>query len=72
MAQTIQPKKLLIINIIDILDRYTDSEHTLTQREIEQILKNEYMMNVDRKTVRRNLCDLIDCDAFDIEYKETP
>lgn len=71
MAQTIQPKKLLIVNIIDILDRYTDSEHTLTQREIEQILKDEYMMEADRKSVRRNLTDLIDSGIFEIQYKET-
>lgn len=49
MAATVQPKKLLIVNIIDIPNRYTDSQHTLTQREIEQILKNEYLMNADRK-----------------------
>ena len=71
MAQTIQPKKLLIVNIIDILNRYTDSEHTLTQREIEQILKDEYLMEADRKTVRRNLSDLIDCGIFELQYKET-
>ncbi|WP_251198372.1 helix-turn-helix transcriptional regulator [Anaerotardibacter muris] len=71
MAHTIQPKKLLIVNIIDILNRYTDSEHTLTQREIEQILKDEYLMEADRKTVRRNLSDLIDCGIFELEYKET-
>lgn len=71
MAFTAQPKKLLIVNIIDILNRYTDSEHTLTQREIEQILKDEYLMNADRKTVRRNLSDLIDSGVFELEYKET-
>lgn len=71
MANTIQPKKLLIVNIIDILNRYTDSEHTLTQREIEKILKDEYLMNADRKTVRRNLADLIDCGIYELEYKET-
>lgn len=71
VANTVQPKKLLIVNIIDILNRYTDSEHTLTQREIEQILKSEYLMDVDRKTVRRNLSDLIDCGIYELEYKET-
>lgn len=71
MAQTIQPKKLLIVNIIDILNRYTDSEHTLTQREIERILKDEYLMDADRKTVRRNLSDLIDCGIFELQYRET-
>lgn len=71
MTHAPQAKKLLIINIIDILDRYTDSEHTLTQREIENILEDEYMMEVDRKTVKRNLSDLIDSGAFELQYRET-
>ena len=29
-----QPKKLLIVNILDILKRYTDEEHRLSQKEI--------------------------------------
>lgn len=49
MATTVQPKKLPIVNIIDILNRHTDSRNTLTQREIEQILKDEYLTNADRK-----------------------
>ena len=72
MAHTIQPKKLLIVNIIDILERYTDSEHTLTQREIGEILERDYMMKVDRKSVQRNLMDLIDCDSFELQYEEKP
>ena len=71
MANTIQPKKLLIVNIIDILNRYTDADHTLTQREIEKILEDEYMMKVDRKAVHRNLVDLIECDLIELEYTET-
>lgn len=30
---TKQPKKLLILNILDILRRYTDEEHHLSQLE---------------------------------------
>ena len=29
-----QPKRLLILNILDILRRYTDENHRLSQREI--------------------------------------
>ena len=54
-----QPKKLMIINILDILRRYTDKEHRLSQKEIAEILKNEYQMNADRKAIRRNLMNLI-------------
>ena len=67
---TIQPKKLLIINILDILKKYTDENHRLSQKEISEILKSEYNMQINRKTVKRNLIDLIDL-GYDIEYSET-
>lgn len=66
---TTPPKKLLIMNILDILRRYTDNEHRLTQREIMDLLANEYSMKVDRKSVKRNLMNLIDF-GYDIEYTE--
>ena len=50
-----QPKKLLILNILDILRKYTDEDHRLSQKEIAEILKNEYDMKADRKAIRRNL-----------------
>lgn len=67
---TIQPKKMVIINILDILKKYTDVDHRLTQKDIEEILKKEYNMEVDRKTVKRNLMNLLDM-GLDIEYTET-
>ena len=65
-----QPKKLLIINILDILRKYTDENHRLSQREIVDILKSEYSMDINRKSVKRNLMGLIDFGC-NIEYKET-
>ena len=50
-----QPKKLLILNILDILRKYTDEDHRLSQKEIAEILKNEYDMKADRKAIRRNM-----------------
>lgn len=67
---TVQPKKLLIMNILDILKKYTDADHRLSQKDICDILKNEYSMSVDRKSVKRNLMNLIDF-GFDIEYSES-
>jgi len=40
----ILPKKMLIINILDILKRYSDEEHQLSQKDILEILENEYSM----------------------------
>ncbi len=66
---TAQPKKLLIINILDILKKYTDENHRLSQKEIADILKNEYDMIAERKAIKRNLMNLIDF-GYDIEYSE--
>lgn len=65
-----QPKKMLILNILDILKRYTDENHRLSQKEIEHILLKEYGMKADRKTIRRNLLDLQNY-GYDLNYKET-
>lgn len=67
---TNQPKKLLIMNILDILKRYTDADHRLSQKDIVEILKNEYNMPADRKAVKRNLMNLIDC-GYEINYNES-
>ena len=34
-----QPKKMLIMHILDILKKYTDEDHRLSQKEIGEILK---------------------------------
>lgn len=36
---TVQRKKLLIINILDILRKYTDLDHRLSQRDIIELLQ---------------------------------
>ena len=51
MNYTIPPKKMIIINILDILKRYTDENHKLSQKQIAEILKNEYNTTVERKTI---------------------
>lgn len=66
---TKQPKKLLIMNILDILKRYSDVDHRLSQRDIIDILRKEYDMTADRKAVKRNLMDLIDF-GYEIDYRE--
>lgn len=67
---TQQPKKLIILNILDILKKYTDEEHKLSQKQIEDILCREYGMTADRKAIRRNLMNLIDF-GYDIGYSES-
>lgn len=62
-------KKITIINILDILKRYTDENHRLSQKKIAEILKNEYNMTIDRKSVSKNLLNLIELD-YPIKYSE--
>ena len=66
----IQPKKMLIMNIYDILKRYSDEEHRLSQKDILEILENEYSMKADRKAIKRNLLNLIEF-GYEIEFKES-
>ena len=66
---TKQSKKLIIINILDILKKYTDEDHRISQKEIMDILEQEYGMKVERKTVKRNLMNLIDF-GYHVEYSE--
>lgn len=63
------PKKLLPMLILDILRKYTDEEHKLSQRDIRDILRDEYDMTADRKSVRRNLGTLMEM-GWPIEYSE--
>ena len=70
MNYTIPPKKMVLINILDILKRYSDENHKLSQKQIADILKNEYNTTVERKTIKRNIQTLIDF-GYDIEYTET-
>lgn len=67
---TVQPKKILIINILDILRKYTDEDHRLSQKEIVDILKTEYNMTVERKSIKRNILNLIEF-GYEIEYSES-
>ncbi|MDR2586939.1 MAG: WYL domain-containing protein [Coriobacteriales bacterium] len=64
---TVPPKKMLALNILNILRKYTDRDHRLSQKEIVELLERDYQMVVDRKAVRRNLDNLIDA-GYDIEF----
>lgn len=66
---TIPPKKMIIINILNILRRYSDMDHRLTGQDIVEYLKKDYYMDVDRKTVKRNLMNLTELD-YGIDYEE--
>lgn len=66
---TKQPKKMLIMNILSILKKYSDENHRLSQKEIKDLLEREYDMKVERKAIKRNLMNLLD-SGYDIECAE--
>jgi predicted DNA-binding transcriptional regulator YafY len=68
---TAQSKKITILAILEVLNKYSDAEHTLSGKDIVGILERDYGLKVDRKTVKRNLMDLLDLD-YEIEFSETP
>ena len=65
-----QPKKQILFNILDILRKYTDEKHRLSQKEIQDMLEKRYEMTVDRKTVKNSLMCLEEF-GYEIEYRET-
>lgn len=48
-------KKMLNMLILEILKVYSDEKHRLTQQEIMRLLKGNYDMDCDRRSVRNNI-----------------
>lgn len=46
--------------ILDILEKYSDEQHKLTQPEIIHYLDSVYGVTCDRRSVKRNILDLIE------------
>lgn len=59
-VSAVHTKKMLILDIPEVLKRHTDAEHPMTQKEIIAALDLECGLSVDRKAVKRNLEDLTD------------
>lgn len=59
-------KKLYIIYILEILKKYSDYDHKLKQQDIIDYMKKDYDVICERKTVSRNLGDLMDA-GYEIE-----
>ena len=44
-------KKIIILYILQILQKYTDANHPMTQQQIAEKLRGEYGIEVNRSTV---------------------
>ena len=62
-------KKIIILYILQILQKYTDAYHPMTQQQIAERLRSDYGLEVNRSTVKRNIEDLIDA-GYGIQYTE--
>ena len=58
-------KKMLIILILRVLYEHSDEEHRLTQKEVARILKRDYDMDCDRRSVKANVDALVEL-GYDI------
>jgi len=67
---TPQSKKMMIVNILEILKKYSDEKHRLTQKDFIRLLKEDYAMDADRKAIRRNLTNLMEA-GYPIGYDES-
>jgi len=62
-------KKMLNMLILEILREYTDEEHSLTQQEILKLLKQNYGMECDRRSVKNNIIYLKEL-GYDISLEK--
>lgn len=61
-----EPKKLALIRILHILERYTDCDHPLKHDEIVKKLEGDYGITVERKAIGRNI-SLLQEAGYEIE-----
>ncbi len=52
---TSETKKLALLRILQILQKYSDCDHQMTQNEIAEKLLDEYGIEMERKAVARNV-----------------
>ncbi|WP_029674837.1 helix-turn-helix transcriptional regulator [Butyrivibrio sp. VCB2006] len=65
-----ETKKMLNLLILDVLRRYSDAEHPLTQQAIIRILRSDYgVEKIDRRSVKANVLSLVDM-GYEISMEE--
>lgn len=62
-------KKMLNMLILEILRKYTDDDHSLTQQEIIRLLDINYGMECDRRSVKNNILSLKEL-GYDISMEK--
>ena len=57
---SLEPKKLALLRIWQILRKHSDYDHPLTQEDIIKYLEKDYGIEMERKAVGKNIADLRD------------
>ena len=57
---SLEPKKLALLRIWQILMKHSDYDHPLTQEDIINYLYNDYGIEMERKAIGKNIADLRD------------
>ncbi len=52
---SLEPKKLALIRILQIFQQYSDFDHPLKQEDISTILERDYGIVIERKAIGRNI-----------------
>ena len=63
-----QPKKMLIIAVLETLRKYTDENHRLLQAPLLKLLEKDYGLTVDRKSLRHNIESLVNA-GYPLYYR---
>lgn len=63
---SLEPKKLALIRILQVFQKHSDYDHPLKQDEIARILNTDYGIVVERKAISRNI-SLLKEAGFEIE-----
>ena len=64
-----ESRKARVLQVLDVLREYSDEEHRLSQKDIVDIMKKHYGTDIERRTVKSCILELIDA-GYDIEYDE--
>ena len=64
--ESLEPKKLALIRILQILEKHSDRDHHLKQEEIAELLDRDFGIVVERKAIGRNL-SLLKEAGYDLE-----
>jgi predicted DNA-binding transcriptional regulator YafY len=59
----LEAKKLALLRILQIIHKYSDLQHPLTQEKIAYYLDSEYGIVIERKAISRNISLLMDADV---------